>query len=193
MSASKSFMASVAFLVSAAGADAAVYYPTQVSAEYGLCKGKTHFCEANDRKTVSNAIDDDASTFYSLGFGGSILLRFAMPMTEVAKTILISEVTFGRIGNHKEAADVYAINGKDETFLGRITNLFGESQIFTNASFEFLKLVDVTQVQFASTTSHDGFDVGKVSIAAVPLPASAALMLAGIGTLATLRRRKKAA
>lgn len=53
--------------------------------------------------------------------------------------------------------------------------------------------MDVTTAEFPTSTSFDGYDVSKVSIAPVPLPAGGLMLLGGLGGLAALRRRKKAA
>lgn len=193
MSVMRNLFAGAVLTVAATGASAATYHPTYAEAQYGTCTGTKKACAWNDRLDATNAVDGDTSTFYALGLGGSILLSFAMPLPEVSKTISVFEETFNRAHGHKEAADVYAVNGTEETFLGRISNLVGESKIVTNASFQFLKLVDVTRRQFPGSASYDGFDLAKVNVAAVPLPATGLMLLGGLGGIAMLRRRRKSA
>lgn len=48
------------------------------------------------------------------------------------------------------------------------------------------------QITLENASINDGFGIDDVSIAAVPLPAGAALMLTGLGGLAIARRRKAA-
>lgn len=52
--------------------------------------------------------------------------------------------------------------------------------------------VDSAFVSLTNDIANDGFGIDDVTIAAVPLPAGAALMLTGLGGLAIARRRKAA-
>lgn len=191
----KTVFASAVLMVSAAGANAATFYADEViSASYGTCTGTTAGCTLNDRKNTANAVDGDASTFYSLGFGGNIVLGFAQDMFEgVAQKVAIFEMTFNRASDHQEAADVYSIFNGVETYLGQITNKMMAASVKAIEPFQYIKLVDVTLTKFPNTSSYDGFDVAKVGVAPVPLPATGLLLLGGLGGLAALRRRKKAA
>lgn len=193
MIAFKALLASLVLAVSTAGANAAVYYADNVvDVNAGVCTGSAARCAANDRQDVSNAVDEDESTFYSLGFGGDITLSFPLPLISAGQSLSVFEITFNRGSGDSEAAEVYAILGGVETFLGTITNVVGQHTIMASSAFEYIKLKDVTKALFPTTTSFDGFDVGaiKISVSAVPLPAAGAMLLAGLGGLAALRRRK---
>lgn len=192
----KTLLASAVLAASAAGANAATYTAdTLVSATAGACEGSASDCAANDRLNANNAVDGDSSTFYSLGLGGSLVVGFSEIVGSILpSTVSVFEVTFNRGTSHAEAADVYAIDESgSESLLGRITNRIGESSVFASSAFQYLKLVDVSEVEFPETTSFDGYDVAKIAIAPVPLPAGGLLLLGGLGGLAALRRRKKAA
>lgn len=191
----KTLVASAVLMVSAAGANAATYYATTVEdVSYGVCTGTAVGCTVNDRQNVNNAIDGDASTFYSLGFGGSIVLGFAKDLFDtVAHNVTTFEMTFNRNTNHNEAAYVYSVLNGVESFLGRVTNESASATLRANNPFEFIKLVDVTLTYFPNTSSYDGFDVAKIGVAPIPVPAAGLLLLGGLGGLAALRRRKKAA
>lgn len=192
----KTLLASAVLAASAAGANAATYTAdTLVSATAGACTGTVSGCAADDRQNTANAVDGNASTFYSLGLGGSIVVGFSEIVGNIMPSaVSVFEVTFKRSSGHKEAADVFAIDESGaESLLGRITNKIGENSVFATAAFKYIKLVDVTTAEFPTSTSFDGYDVAKVSIAPVPLPAGGLMLLGGLGGLAALRRRKKAA
>ena len=53
-----------------------------------------------------------------------------------------------------------------------------------------LTLVDSTS-QFNPNGSKDGFDVAEFSVTPVPLPAAGWMLLAGVGGLVAMRRRRK--
>ncbi|WP_265501153.1 VPLPA-CTERM sorting domain-containing protein [Paracoccus beibuensis] len=190
----KALLAGAALMASAAGANAATYYANNVvDAVAGVCEGTASGCAANDRKNTANAVDGDSNTFYSLGFGGSIVVSFAKPLFDIAQKVATFELTFNRDGDHDEAARVYSVLDGVETDLGVVTNAAIKSTVTAYSPFEFIKLVDVTKTVFPSSTSYDGFDVAQISVAAVPLPAAGLMLMGGLGGLAALRRRKKAA
>lgn len=194
MNVSKTLLAGLILAASTAGANAATYYANSViDVNAGTCTGSAAACAANDRQNVNNAVDTDDSTFYALGFGGDITLGFALPLFTDPQTVQAFEITFNRKSGHDEAAEVYSVLGGVETFLGTITNFVGGSAVVASTAFEYIKLVDVSRTLFPATTSYDGFDLGAVKISPVPLPAAGVLMLAGLGGLAALRRRKTAA
>ncbi|WP_237168518.1 VPLPA-CTERM sorting domain-containing protein [Paracoccus shandongensis] len=190
----KTLLAGLVLAASSLGAHAATYYADSViDVNPGACTGTALGCAANDRQNVGNAVDTDNSTFYSLGFGGDITLGFPIALFTGPQTLSVFEVTFNRGGGDGEAAEVYGVLGGIETLLGTITNVVGENAVLASGAFEYIKLVDVTLDLFPATSSYDGFDVGAITISAVPLPAAGVLLLAGLGGLAAMRRRRNAA
>lgn len=194
MKALKTLLAGLVLAASTVGANAATYYADSViDVNAGRCTGSAAGCAANDRQDVNNAVDTDDSTFYALGFGGDITLGFAVPLFTNPQTVQAFEITFNRRTGHDEAAEVYSVLDGVETFLGTLTNFVNGGSVVASTAFEYIKLVDVTLELFPSTTSYDGFDLSAIKVSPVPLPAAGVLMLAGLGGLAALRRRKTAA
>lgn len=192
----KMLLASIVFAVGAGGANAAVYHADKViDAHRGTCIVSAKRCAQNDRLNTSNVLGAANGSFYSLGFGGDLTVGFANSLFTGGHKISLFEITFGSIPrtNHFEAVDVWSVLAGVETFLGTITNLGGGGEVKSKAPFEYIKLVDVTQREFATTSSLDGFDVDSLKIAAIPLPATGILLLAGLGGMAAMRRRKKIA
>lgn len=192
----KMLLASIVFAMGAGGAHAAVYYGDKViDANRGTCTISAARCAQNDRLNTNNSLGTTDGSFYSLGLGGDLTVGFARSLFTGAANIRLFETTFGSIPgtNHFEAVDVWSVLAGVETFLGTITNLGGGGQVRSVAPFEYIKLVDVTLREFAVTTSRDGFDTDSVSIAAIPLPATGILLLAGLGGMAAMRRRKNIA
>lgn len=189
----KTLLAGLVLAASTAGANAATYYANSViDVNSGSCSASVTRCTANDRKNVNNAVDTDESTFYALGFGGDITVGF--PVSPLSgQNVSAFEITFNREVGHDEAAEVYSVLNGVETLLGTITNFEGKNTVVAFGSFEFIKLVDVTLDLFPDTTSFDGFDLSAIKVSPVPLPAAGVLLLAGLGGLAAVRRRKTAA
>lgn len=205
MNAIKILLASAALTVFGASAHAATFTADMVlDANRGdgcdvVKSGSLASCSANDRLNTANAADGSLDTFYSLGLGGWIELGFSNLRTATTNTISAFEVTFQPQGNHREAADVYVILGEMVTKIGRIFNDTASSgsinpgSVATNLTFDSIRLVDVTREVYPDSTSFDGYDVAQISVAAVPLPAAGLMLMGGLGGLAALRRRKKAA
>lgn len=196
----KTLLAGAAFVASAAGANAATFVADSViSREVGACTASAAQCASNDRMNVNNAVDGSLDSFYSLGLGGEIVLGFSKLVTAASNTITAFEVTFQPKGDHFEAADIYTILNGEQKFAGTVTNAGGignvnASSVTANWTFDSIRLVDVTRREFGETSSSfDGFDIAKVSVAAVPLPAAGLMLMAGLGGLAALRRRKNKA
>lgn len=197
MNVTKTLLAGLALAASTVGANAATYYANNVvSVTPGLCTGTVSGCASNDRQNVANAVDTDDNTFYALGFGGEIVVSFAQALinaSAVGQNISAFEITFNRSSGHNEAADVYSVLDGVSTFVGTINNLATGGTVRASSDFDSIRLVDVSLRDFPDTTSFDGFDLSAVKISPVPLPAAGVMLLAGLGGLAALRRRKNAA
>lgn len=151
--------------------------------------------------------------FYSLGLGGVAVFGFG---TNFGAEATVFEVTFGCTApvnangtcSYVETADVYALAGAYDPFdtafglsdllsLGfqkvgsipnGVANTAGGASIAISGPFSFLALVDTSP----SGSGRDGFDVDAISVSAVPLPASALMLLGALGGLGYLHRRRAA-
>lgn len=163
---------------------------------YGTCTATgASQCQANDRLSVVNALGETEGAFYSLGKDGYLTLGFDTASFAPGARITLEEVTFNgpARSRHYEAVDVYSVFSDLATFVGTVYNTTKSTTLRIAQRFEHIRLVDVTSREYASTSSFDGFDVDSVKIAPVPVPAAGVLMLAGLGGLALMRRRKAAA
>jgi hypothetical protein len=166
-----------------------------------------------DRSDIAHLTDGDVTTFYSLGIGGSLTASIAPEFIAGASLV---EVTFGNNPSFPESALVYLDSISSGTLLGELFNAAsGASSISANGiitslpntpsigvtSFNIdlnglsgssLIFVDSTGDNYGATGSKDGFDIGELRIAAVPLPAAGLMLIVGLGGLAALRRRAKA-
>lgn len=178
----------------ASGAQAATYAASSIIASetaYGTCARMN--CTANDRKNTENALGEADGAFYAMGLGGQLTVGFDANSFAPGARVTINEVTFNgpQKSNHFEAVDVYSVFDGVDTFIDRIINTAQSTTLLVAQGFEYIRLVDVTQAEFSSTTSFDGFDVESISIAAVPVPAAGFMLMAGLGGLAALGRRRK--
>lgn len=195
MNALKTLLAGAALAVTASAGNAAVLYADKViSATYGGCSGTVAQCTADDRLNQDNALGATNGTFYALGLGGSMVVGFAKNLFP-AGTVASMEITFNRLIGHDEAVRLETLDRNLNLVedLGVATNNPAGASKFANLPFTYVRLVDVTKSIFPNTTSFDGYDVDSVSVAPVPLPAAGAMLLAGLGGLAMVRRRRNAA
>jgi hypothetical protein len=193
-------LAGAAFAVSGGMASAStIYADIVVSSSQGTCTGAGAAGNANgcfpDRSDPNSALDAPDGNFFSLGDGGHIVVGFSSAPFG-SGTASVWEITTNRKNEHKEAIEVYSIfKGVQSALLGVITNFNEQGSVFVTGAFDSIKLVDITYSYFLpeETTSFDGFDVDAVSVSNVspiPLPAAGFLLLAGLGGLAAVRRKK---
>ena len=185
-------LAGTATLLLAGGASAAVVYATDFQ---NADLGATDASANPARYVATRALGSTDGKFYSLGLGGEITLGFGTTFSGTTQ-IAVTEVTFGNVSAYGEAVDIFAVMNGNGTLIGRLSNL--ESQtggtLTFGGSFDGLRFVDVTRDVFATSPSADGFDIDAVELtsdlAPIPLPASGALILAGLGSLLIARRRR---
>lgn len=166
-----------------------------------------------DRSVLSEAYDGDASTFYSLGMGGSITATSTLGV--IGGSVI--EVTFGTINpSFPESAEIYLDYGLGtQTLFGEIFNnntpftfdntlgtitkdsQSGNTTQWTMAlngpPFGFTNITLLDTTVDSTGVNSDGFDVGEFSVSEVPLPASLLMLLGALGGLGVISRRRKAA
>lgn len=192
MNALKTLLAGAALAISAVGANAATYATEIIDVNRGACTNYfPAVCDTtNPRYVTENALGAEDGKFFALGLGGDVTLGFGQTFGG-KNSVSTFEVTYSRDAGHDEAVEIWAVLGSTSTLLGTLTNVVGSASVLATVPFEYIKLVDVTKSLFPGTTSFDGFDIDAVSVAAVPLPAAGAMLLAGLGGFAALRRRNK--
>ena len=173
------------------------------------------------RSTIGAITDGDASTFYSLGVGGTLSVDVSPRALTGASVV---EVTYGSPNDdYPESAELWlggSISGgtfddtgatlaarlfNDGTFTGAsdiATTLGSDGASFSididpNEGFSLITLRDASIEDFGDSYADsgivsDGFDVGEFTVAAVPLPASGSFLLAALLGAAMLRRRATA-
>jgi hypothetical protein len=181
--------AAIALTALAGGAQAATVYAQTATIVTDGPRGT-----ADNRDDITNALGASLGDFFELGFGGVVDFTFGRLFTGPGNVV---EVTFGNAALFLESANVFAgISGDASSFVqvGQLSNV--ASQGPSGQSFNFSGTFDTLRI--ADTTSPDGranggYDVDRVGVSPVPLPASALLLLAGLGGLGAVRRMRKPA
>ncbi len=196
MNKSIAVLAGVVAISLAGGASAAVLHATDVR---GATLGTPDPRGEAARYVAAHALGAADGKFYSLGLGGDLTLDFGKTVSGTTE-IRVSEVTYSfvNLSRYLEAVDLFALLGGGETLIGRLANheaLAGRVLSYVG-SFDGLRFVDVTKAAFPTSPSADGIDIDAVELtvaelAAVPLPASGAILVAGLGAFGLLRRRRR--
>jgi len=116
--------------------------------------------------------NDNAGISWNANLGGGLFNRLAFSLSDAADVGATLTVS----------ADGNALT----QFVGQTNNTVDWIVI------SFASEVASADISLLNNIGNDGFGIDDVSVAAVPLPAGAALMLTGLGGLAIARRRKAA-
>ena len=175
-------------MLACATSTGAVTYATDViSVVAGIGAGTAG---RDDPLAVLGAEDD---AFYSLGLGGEVTLGFGTSFTGPGT---VWEVTFGNAAAYAEAIEIAVGVNSVFTDVGIATNIAANG--IPGASFAFdgvfdqVRITDVTESEFPTSTSIDGFDLNAVAVterfSAVPVPASVLMLGAALVGLVAIRR-----
>ncbi len=168
---------------SAFGAGAAPVYATDATVVVDGPRGTN-----NDRANLANALGDSLGDFFELGFGAVVDFTFDRFFTGPGSVV---EVSFSANGP-LESVLIQGGRGGVFTDLATVTNKAPGAQSPEGAPFAFagayktLRLIDQSPTGGRPT---GGFDVDRISVAAIPVPAAGALMLGALGAFGLLRRR----
>lgn len=206
----KSILTAACVAVFAAGVGVANAAPVFVQSVESYTPGSgtrtpDGFVAAGDLVTALARVEARDGSFLSLGTGGSIVLGFGTG-SFVGTTLF--EVTNNcatggtGCGHWPESVEIHIGNSPigDWSLAGTITNSDTPASVTGNtrgyslnidSPFSFLRLVDTSTFGAASNA---GWDIDAVSVAPIPVPAALPLLLAGLGGMAFVgRRRNKAA
>ena len=197
----RSALSAAVFATFATASSAATIYASSVSADGGTAC--TVGVQNTDRIDICNSLgmEDVGGSFSAGGFTSTANFEeltysfgsfFTGPLT-------IWEVTGGGDTNpsYIEQLSFELVNSVTlASVLGTIINVTGVGdgidrwRIETEVAGVFDSLI----VSDSSDLSggRDGFDIDAIAVSAVPLPASALLLLAGVGAFGAMRRKKSA-
>ena len=144
---------------------------------------------SSGRDNPANALGSNASDFFEIGFGSTVDLKFGT-MFQSPGTLI--EVTGGSASAWPESVDIFVGVGGVFTSVGSMDNTAAQAPggefTFLAGNFDTIRLVDTSSYP---ASGSGGWDIGAVRVSPVPLPAAGFLLLAGLGGLGALRRKKK--
>lgn len=194
-----------ATLLSCSGAMAAVISVDSDCGGTGTALTGVFTCSPDAGRNDVNKIEifeDGTGTgdndFFSLGLGGTLVVNFNPGFSGSAMVVEITNG--GASSSHDEAVEIFGSNdGSIFTSLGIANNQTGindgtrgtKTTVSFSGTYSYLGFRDITMSTFGNSKSTDGFDIDAISVSAVPLPASALMLLAGVAGLGAMRTRRK--
>lgn len=168
-------------LGSAAGAQAATVFATEATIIQDGPRGTN-----SDRDNIENALGDSLGDFFELGYGAVVDFKFGRNFTGEGNIV---EVTRSSPPPFIESVLIEGGLRGVFTEIGTVDNtgpIGGEGVTFAfSGNFDTLRLTDTSP----QTRAFGGFDVDRVAVSPIPLPAAGFGLLAGLGALTLLRRR----
>lgn len=153
----------------------------------------------NDRDDINNALDNDLSSFFELGYNAVVDFTFGQLFQGPGHIIEITGIP-NFDPSWKEAIKIEV--GRNGVFTTAEPNPYFNTDAYNKVAFTFtgvfdtLRLTDVTPT-FGSLKANagptGGFDVANISVAPVPVPAAGLLLIGALGGIAALGRRRMAA
>jgi hypothetical protein len=163
-------------------------YATSITYDDAALRGST-----NDRDNPDNALGATDGDFFEIGYGSTVDLTFGTLFRPSGTTVEITNGTRGPNTSFFETITVFfGINGVF-TQVATLTNAGPNGPLTLTfslpggPSYDTIRFVDTTVGRPGPT---GGWDIDSVRVSPVPLPAAGLLLLAGLGGLAALRRRK---
>ncbi len=168
-------------------------WATEITYDPNALRGVT-----NDRDNPLNALGEADSKFFEIGFGSTIDLTFGK---NFASKSTVFEVTFNSVLAFPEEVELWVGKNNVFSYVANVSNLGAQNSdggatvvLPVGQDFDTVRLIDVSPLTSTAETINGvpvgGFDVNAVRVAPVPLPAAGLLLLAGMGGLALVGRRK---
>jgi hypothetical protein len=147
---------------------------------------------SNNRDNPANALGSNASSFFEIGFGSTVELKFGTLFKSPGSLV---EVTNTNPSSWPESVDIFVGNDGDAgsfMFVGSMSNAdaqgAGGSFAFSGGPFDTVRLTDTSSFP---TSGSGGWDIATVRVTPVPLPAGLPMLAVGVGALAFAARRKR--
>lgn len=175
-------------------ASAATVYASVVdSFNQGLRKNGSAVTAA--RSDPNAALGSPDGSFVSLGFGGTLVVRFD-PFQFGPPSAAVIETTNNPNSYPVESAEVsISADGVNWTVIGTVTNASNSVPV-SGGPWTYLRLIDKSAISgplSAFESTADGFDVNSIAVNAVPVPAAIWAGSALLGGLIVARRRQSSA
>lgn len=180
----KALALAAAAALPAAGAAAAPIYATGIDFDAAAIRGTSQ-----DRDDPTNALGDTLGDFFEIGLGAIADFTFGQSFTGF---VTIVEVTFGDVASYSESVDVFLGRGGVFTFLASLSNLGATgpdgATLAIDGVYDTVRLVDTT-----TEPRSLGFDVDRIAVSPIPVPAAGLLLGGALAALALAGRARRMA